>query len=200
MSNANKTDSSLSSKEDKPNLLLHICCAPCATYVIELLRGDFDLTAFFYNPNIQPEAEYNRRRDEVRRLAALMGFKLICLDQGQEEWLEKVRGWEDEPEGGYRCQICYKFRLEKSAQYAKEEGFCWYASTLSISPHKQAKVINKIGRGLGEKHEINFFQADFKKRDGFKKSCELSNKYELYRQDYCGCLFSLRSEDKEKLS
>lgn len=178
--------------------MLHICCAPCATHVIELLKKDFDIVAFFYNPNIQPEAEFKRRKDEAHRLASLLGFTLICLEEGQAEWLERIKGLENEPEGGKRCDRCYELRLHRTAQYAKKEGIPWFATTLSISPHKKAQVINALGNSSAKKYGINFYNADFKKKNGFKRSCELSKKYQLYRQDYCGCLFSLRNKNKSK--
>jgi len=198
MSQTNKPNPSHIKKKEKPLLLLHICCAPCATHVIELLKRDFVIAPFFYNPNIQPEREFKQRKDEAQRLASMMGFNLVCLTEGQEEWLDRVKGFENEPEGGKRCEICYQFRLDKSAQYAEEEGIPWLATTLSISPHKKAAVINAIGNAAAKKYGINFFNADFKKKNGFKISCELSEKYQLYRQDYCGCLFSLNNKSKSK--
>ena len=194
MNKLHNSDSSLKKNRNKPSLLLHICCAPCATHTVELLKKDFCLTGLFYNPNIQPEMEFNRRKDEAQRLASLMNFNLICQHEGQAEWFESVKGLEKEPEGGKRCSICYEFRLDKAARFAKENGFTWLATTLTISPHKKATIINEIGKTVSEKYGLNFFAADFKKKDGFKISCELSEKYQLYRQDYCGCLFSLATK------
>jgi predicted adenine nucleotide alpha hydrolase (AANH) superfamily ATPase len=200
MSHFFEADRSTKKRSEKPDLLLHICCAPCATHTIEHLRENFTVTGFFFNPNIQPEAEFKRRLKAAKRLAALMDFTLICLAENQDTWSKSIKGYEDEPEGGRRCSICYTFRLDKAAQYAKKKGFGWFATTLTISPHKKASVINDIGSKLADSYGIKFYSADFKKENGFKKSCELSKKYELYRQSYCGCLFSLQNRGKGKFS
>jgi predicted adenine nucleotide alpha hydrolase (AANH) superfamily ATPase len=198
MSHFNNPDILNKEDEKKPSLLLHICCAPCATHTLEQLRKDFNVTGLFYNPNIQPETEFKRRLEETRRLAALMDFTVIFLEEGQDKWSESTKGYEDEPEGGQRCSICYKLRLEKTAQYAKAQGFAWFTTTLTISPHKKASIINDIGSELADNYGINFYNADFKKKNGFKKSSELSKKYQLYRQSYCGCLFSLYNRKKAR--
>ncbi len=198
MSNFNNPNTLNKENEGKPTLLLHICCAPCATHTLEQLRKDFNVTGFFYNPNIQPEAEFKRRLEETKRLAALMDFTIIFLEEGQDKWSESTKAYEDEPEGGQRCSICYKFRLEKTAQFAKAKGFAWFTTSLTISPHKRASIINDIGNELADNYGINFYNADFKKKNGFKKSSELSKKYQLYRQSYCGCLFSLYNRKKER--
>jgi hypothetical protein len=196
MSHFNNPNTLNKKDEEKPTLLLHICCAPCATHTLEQLRKDFNVTGFFYNPNIQPETEFKRRLEETKRLAAIMDFTVIFLEEGQDKWSESTKGYEDEPEGGQRCSICYKLRLEKTAQYAKAKGFAGFTTTLTISPHKQASIINEIGRELADNYGISFYNADFKKKNGFKKSSELSKKYHLYRQSYCGCLFSLYNRKK----
>lgn len=173
-------------------LLLHVCCAPCASYVIKLLQADYDITAYFYNPNIYPDEEYDRRFLEVKRYLVKIKLPFISEAYDQENWFNLVKGHENDPEKGDRCTICYKMRLEKTVQYAKENGFDLFATDLSISPHKDAKRINKIGKELEEKHGIKFLKADFKKQEGFKKSLIISKEEGFYRQDYCGCIYSLK--------
>jgi epoxyqueuosine reductase len=177
-------------------LLLHACCAPCATHPVRLLRERFDVVVFFDNPNIQPAGEYLSRLEEIRRLAAGWEFPLLEGTNDGDAWLAAVSGHEEEPEGGDRCTICYRFRLERTARRAKASGMDCFASTLSISPHKKAEVINRIGRETGDSEGILFIDADFKKKDGFKTSCDLSRMEGLYRQDYCGCIFSRRDRGK----
>ena len=176
----------------KPSFLLHCCCAPCATYPLRVLVGKFDATAFFYNPNIHPKREYEKRRDEITRFAERWGIPLVVGEYEGEVWFEGVKGLEDEPEGGARCAVCYRMRLEKTAQMAEERGMAFFGTTLSVSPHKRVEVINRIGKELEAEHGVGFYGADFKKKDGFKISCRLSEEEGLYRQDYCGCVFSRR--------
>jgi len=176
----------------KRRLLLHICCAPCSTQVVRVLQQEFTVTGFFYNPNIYPEEEYQIRLATMRQFATQIGISLFVGGYDSTQWLEAVQGHESEPEGGYRCAICYRFRLELTAKQAKDNGFTYFASTLTISPHKSATVINHIGLELAEKYTVSFYPADFKKKDGFKQSCNLAKEYHLYRQDYCGCKFSIR--------
>ena len=175
-----------------PKLLLHCCCAPCGTHPLRLLGERFDVTGYFDNPNIQPEEEYLARLTEIRGLAERWGFPVIEGTYDSESWLSAIRGHEDEPEGSARCEICYRFRLEKTAGKAKSFGMDGFATTLSVSPHKKAEIINRIGRETGGHAGIPFVEADFKKKDGFRISCELSRAEGLYRQDYCGCMFSRR--------
>ena len=177
---------------DQATFLLHACCAPCFTHPFRLLRSAFRVTAYFYNPNIQPETEYRAREGEMRRLAEKWRAPLIVGDYDVEWWRERVRGLEDEPEGGRRCEVCYRLRLEATARAAAERGMEVFGTTLSISPLKKAATINRIGREVGEAFGVSFYEADFKKCDGFKISCRLSAEEALYRQNYCGCLFSRR--------
>lgn len=176
----------------KPKILLHLCCAPCSTHVVELLRKTYDPTGYFYNPNIYPPEEYLRRSAEMEDYARSIGLPLIIERYSHQAWLEEIKGWEEEPEGGQRCLICYRLRLGKTASVARGKGFVHFTTVLSISPHKDAKRINEIGHRLAQELGLTFYAADFKKRDGFKKSVAMSREAGLYRQDYCGCMFSLR--------
>lgn len=172
----------------KPKLLLHVCCAPCSTHVIETLKEDFDIVAYFYNPNIHPEEEYELRRENLKKL----DVNLIEGRYDTAAWFEATKDYENELEGGARCELCYRLRMEEAARFAKENKFNYFATTLTISPHKSARVINSIGEELSKKYGVKFYSADFKKKNGFKKSVELSRKHGLYRQSYCGCVFSMR--------
>lgn len=184
----------------KPRLLLHICCAPCSTHVIQTLKKDYEVTGYFYNPNIHPKEEYRHRLEEMRGFADRIGLETMDGEYEVKRWFKAVRGHEKDPEGGERCDICYYLRLKKTAKFAKENGFEYFTTTLSISPHKEAKVINSMGDEISKRCGIKFYSADFKKRDGFKKSVELSKEYDLYRQDYCGCIFSKKERDEKKLT
>jgi uracil-DNA glycosylase family 4 len=175
----------------KPFLLLHICCAPDVTSVYERLKGLFEVTGYFYNPQIEPESEYAKRLEDVEKVSKAMGFTLIEGKKDANPWLCETRGLEDKPEKGVRCEICYRLRLEETAKLAREEGFEYFTSTLSVSPHKSFDWFKQMGDELAEKYKIKFLSEDFKKSEGFKKSLEWSTKLELYRQDYCGCLPSL---------
>ncbi len=176
-------------------LLLHICCAPCSTAVIERLASDYDVTGFFYNPNIHPAAEYRQRLGEMRRYSLEVGFDFIEGRYESDRWFELAQGLEHEPEGGERCRVCYRMRLEETAKAAREGGFDIFTTTLSISPHKNAEAINSIGLELGERYDISFLSADFKKKDGFKESVLASKKHRLIRQNYCGCIYSKRDRE-----
>jgi predicted adenine nucleotide alpha hydrolase (AANH) superfamily ATPase len=176
----------------KPKMLLHVCCAPCSSAVLERLRDEFDITGYFYDPNIHPEEEYIRRLEEGRRFYREIGIPLIEAPYDAERWFAKTAEFKEAPEGGIRCEICYDMRLNKAAGFARENNFDIFATVLSISPHKKAEKINNIGRRLAERYGIRFYEADFKKKDGFKRSLELSRRYNLYRQDYCGCIYSKR--------
>jgi hypothetical protein len=187
------------SEEINPEkLLVHACCGPCATQVIELLSRDYRVTAFFYNPNIQPEEEYLNRLAALETFCRIKDIELVSGSYDHQEWLELVAGLEDQPEGGTRCEVCFAMRLQKTALVAVEHGFKAFSTTLSISPHKDARVINSIGRETGIQHNIIFLQGDFKKDNGYRKSCELSRQYGLYRQKYCGCLFSKNSPQRSR--
>lgn len=176
----------------RPKLLLHICCGPCSTEVIRRLEGDYEVVGFFYNPNIHPEDEYQKRLLEVQRISALWRVPVDTGPYDHERFLVVARGMEEEPEGGKRCRACYRLRLEETARRAKENGCTVVASTLTIGPHKPAPVVNAIGREVCAAQGVAFLEADWKKEDGFKHSIELSRDLGLYRQTWCGCEFSRR--------
>lgn len=177
-----------------PKLLLHACCAPCCSYVLEYLSDYFTITVFFYNPNIMPRSEYDKRMLEMKRLTEEMTTKnLVSFMEGDYDnhsFLTLTKDFIAEPEGGYRCQKCFLMRLSKVAEIAKLGGFDYFTTTLTVSPYKDAQEINKIGESLSSVVGINYLYSDFKKNDGYKKSIVLSKKYNLYRQNYCGCSFS----------
>lgn len=177
-----------------PNLLLHSCCAPCSSYVLEYLSQYFNITVFYYNPNISFTEEYQRRSIEQQQLIEAMTTKHpISFIQGIYDptlFFTLVKGHEDESEGGERCFRCYELRLNESAKIAKMKGFDFFTTTLSISPHKNATKLNEIGESLSKEYDIPYLGADFKKKNGFKRSIELSNEFQLYRQNYCGCIYS----------
>lgn len=178
----------------KPRLLLHICCAPCSSYVLEYLSEHFDITLFFYNPNITSENEYNYRIDEAKRLIAEMPLNgKVDFVSGRydiQEFFTVAKGFENEPEGGERCFRCYELRLRETAENAKKNCFDYFTTTLSISPYKNAEKLNSIGGALSEEYGVKYLYSDFKKKNGYKRSIELSQEYNLYRQDYCGCIYS----------
>lgn len=180
--------------ERRPSLLLHACCAPCSSYVLEYLSEYFDITLFFYNPNISPKEENDYRAEELKRLVCEMGLsdrvKMIVGEYEPRKFSEIAAGLESLPEGGARCAKCYELRLGKSARLAAEGGYDFYTTTLSISPYKNAEWLNSIGVAQGEKYGVRYLVSDFKKRNGYKRSCELSTQYGLYRQDFCGCEYS----------
>ena len=180
----------------KPKLLLHICCGPCSTEVIRRLKDDYEVVGFFYNPNVHPEDEYNKRLMEVQRISALWRVLVDAPPYDHERFLAVARGLEERPEGGSRCLACYRLRLDETARRAAENGCTHLATTLTIAPMKKAAVINPIGRGAATRHGLVFVEDDWKKRDGFKHSIELSRDLGLYRQNYCGCEFSLRRTPK----
>ncbi|MEO0025721.1 MAG: epoxyqueuosine reductase QueH [candidate division WOR-3 bacterium] len=175
-----------------PRLLLHICCGPCATVVIERLQGQYQITSFFYNPNIFPPKEYQRRCEAAERVAAFYNIRLIPGVYDHEAFLRAVSGLELEPEGGSRCHVCFRLRLLAAARQAKELGFTLFASALTVGPNKQAAVIDSLGAEVGAGLGIGFLAGDWKKQDGFRRSVELSRQLDLYRQHYCGCEFSLK--------
>ena len=176
----------------KPTLLLHSCCAPCSSYVIEFLSQYFQIEVFFFNPNIYPENEYIKRLEEQIRLIKEMGFNYKVVENKYESNLfyDSIRGYEKMGEGSKRCEKCFMLRLDKTAQYAKLNKFDYFTTTLTISPLKNAELINSIGEELENKYNVKFLNSDFKKKNGYKTSVELSKKYNLYRQNYCGCVFS----------
>lgn len=173
-------------------LLVHSCCAPCSSSVFERLFTEYqDITGLFYNPNIFPEEEYNRRFEEYKRFFNEKDYKFFVIEDPQTIWAEAVKGYENEPERGKRCEICFGLRLEKTAQFAVKNNCNLFTTVLSVSPHKDACLINKVGTEIGQKYNIDFLEADFKKQDGYKRSLELSKEYNLYRQTYCGCKYSM---------
>ncbi|MDD6762365.1 MAG: epoxyqueuosine reductase QueH [Clostridiales bacterium] len=190
----NKTLENIVKNGLKPSLLLHACCAPCSSYVLEYLNEYFEITVFFYNPNITEKIEYERRAEEIKRLIAELPhkneIKLLYGKYDPESFLTLSKGMETLPEGGERCFKCYRLRLEETAKAAKKGGFDYFTTTLSISPHKNAQKLNEIGAELSEKYDVPYLFSDFKKKNGYKRSCELSAVYGLYRQSYCGCAFS----------
>ena len=205
-------------KNNRKKLLLHSCCAPCSSYVLEYLREYFDITVFFYNPNISSGAEYEKRLQEEKRLIDAYNKQvqtgnfqnmnstenaglIQILESGYEpsEFYEAVKGYEHCKEGGERCRQCFKLRLSKSAKTAKEGGFDYFTTTLSVSPYKNAQALNEIGSELSEKYGVKYLLSDFKKGDGYKRSCQLSRDFNLYRQNYCGCVYSkAQAEERYK--
>lgn len=176
------------------SLLLHSCCAPCSSYVLEYLSNYFRITIFYYNPNIYPIEEYSKRVEEQKGLIKALQTKYpIEFIEGQydsDSFYALAKGFEDEKEGGERCFRCYELRLEKAAIIAQQNNFDYFTTTLSISPYKNAQKLNEIGERLAEKYAVKYLNSDFKKKNGYKRSIELSKEYGLYRQEYCGCVFS----------
>lgn len=185
-----------------PRLLLHACCAPCSSAVLEYLSQYFAITLLYYNPNIAPLEEYQKREAELRRLVSQMKFThpvalLPCQYDGQA-FVQAARGLEGEPEGGKRCEACFRLRLRYAAQEAARLRFDYYTTTLSISPMKNAPLLNQLGEEIGREFGVAHLPSDFKKKDGYKRSVQLSKEYDLYRQDYCGCAFSKAQRQREK--
>ncbi len=196
--------SEISLRSEKPSLLLHICCAPCSSYVLEYLSEHFDITLFFYNPNITSGNEYNYRIDEAKRLISEMplvgNVDFIPARYDTSEFFAIAKGFENEPEGGERCFRCYELRLRETADYAVRNGFDYFTTTLSISPYKNAEKLNSIGKALSEEYGVKYLFSDFKKKNGYKRSIELSHEYNLYRQDYCGCIYSEAEMKRRKMN
>ncbi|MBO7214806.1 MAG: epoxyqueuosine reductase QueH [Clostridia bacterium] len=193
ITNYQKYQNTIKSLSGKPRLLLHSCCAPCSSACLEKLTEYFDVAVYFYNPNITNSEEFNKRLSEQKRLVETVygdRVKVIETEYNSNEFYLAIKGKEDLPERSIRCYECYKLRLENTAKYAKENGLEYFTTTLSISPHKNADWINEIGESLQSLYLVNFLNSDFKKENGYLRSIELSGKYLLYRQDYCGCLFS----------
>ncbi len=185
---------------DVPTLLLHSCCAPCSSYCLEYLSDYFRITVFYYNPNIEDEEFERRYREQVRLVSELKTKNPVCVVRGEHDtdlYYSAVAGHEDDPEGGERCRMCFELRLEEAAKIAKENGFDYFTTTLSISPLKNAELLNSIGREMSEKYGVRYLYSDFKKRNGYLRSIELSKEHSLYRQDYCGCVFSKRQKFPE---
>lgn len=191
--------------QEGKHLFLHSCCAPCSSYVLEYLSPYFRITVFYYNPNIMASSEYFKRVEEQKRLIALLNRKeghfpidVVEGDYRPQDFLEIAAGLEQCPEGGERCFACYRLRLEETAKRAKEYKADYFATTLTISPLKNAEKLNTIGEELALKYEVPWLPSDFKKKEGYKRSIELSAEYDLYRQDYCGCAFSKAEREKQK--
>jgi predicted adenine nucleotide alpha hydrolase (AANH) superfamily ATPase len=179
-------------KREKPFLLLHICCVGCGAFVADLLRKEYSVVLFFYNPNIFPKSEYDLRLQETVRVAKKLGLPLLVGDGNHSAWLKKVQGHENDPERGKRCSICYYDRLAKTAHRAKQERIKYFSSTLSVSPHKDAGILSQIGQSIEKESGVKFIDRDFKKNNGYAQSVKLSRDLNLYRQNYCGCEFSKR--------
>lgn len=181
-------------------LLLHVCCAPCSSHVLETLENEYEITAFFYNPNITEESEYQKRIEELNRFVGEAPFaQNVVVEEGPYEpnlFFDMSKGLEEEPERGSRCYKCYEMRLRESAKYAKEHGYDLFTTTLSISPHKNAAWLNEIGMRLAEEYGIDYLYSDFKKKNGYARSIQLSKEYNLYRQNYCGCIYSKAEAEK----
>ena len=195
-----KTLKALQAEDKRPSLLLHSCCGPCSSYVMEYLAQYFDITIFYYNPNISPAAEFQFRAEEQQRLIREMdlGVSFLLGKYEPERFFSLAKGHEAEPEGGERCFKCYRLRLEEAARAAKAGGFSYFTTTLSISPLKNAAKINEIGEELAEIYHVQHLPSDFKKKNGYKRSIELSHEYDLYRQNYCGCVYSRREAENRK--
>lgn len=193
-------DALINNLQDTPKLFLHSCCAPCSSYTLEYLSQYFDITVFYFNPNISPKEEFDKRFFEQERLINNLPqknpVKLICGEYNYDDFLAIAKGLEDVPEGGKRCFKCYEMRLKKTAQMAKERGFDYFCTTLSISPLKNSQKINEIGKMVAEEYGVKWLPSDFKKKEGYKRSIELSREYNLYRQNFCGCVYSKENKDE----
>ncbi len=186
-------DALLPTLEGRPRLLLHSCCGPCSTYVLEYLSRYFEITLVYYNPNIYPAAEYQHRLATQKEVLKQTGWATLVEGKyDHSAFLQAVRGYEAEPEGGARCEFCFRQRMEEAARLAGEGGYDYFATTLSVSPHKDAALLGQIGRELEARYGVKHLPSDFKKKEGYKRSVALSGEMGLYRQDYCGCEFSLR--------
>lgn len=188
----------LRSLNGKKKLLLHSCCAPCSSHVITYLTSYFDITILYYNPNISPKSEYDKRKKEQIRLIneidRVNNIDIIDCDYDNDLYEERIHGLESEPERGKRCTVCFDLRLDLTAKMAKELGYDYFCTTLTVSPYKNSKLINEIGLEKEKKYNIKWLYSDFKKENGYKDSIELSKRYNLYRQDYCGCKYSVRNK------
>lgn len=191
----------LENLKQREKLLLHCCCGPCSTAVIERLVKYFDITVYYYNPCTAPFDEYEKRKEEQIKVISAWRENGVNIDFAEtgyfhDEFLERSAGLEEAPEGGERCHLCYEQRLRGTAEYGKEHGFDWFCSTLTVSPYKNATLLNEIGQELSEEYGIKYLLSDFKKKEGYKRSINISKEMELYRQEYCGCEFSLRDAIK----
>lgn len=182
--------------DKKYSILLHSCCAPCSSHVISVLKNYFDITILYYNPNISPVEEYNKRKEEqinfIKKLNC--GIKIMDCDYDNDVYEKCIKGLEKEKEGGARCHKCFRLRLDKTARLAKMNNFDYFCTTLTVSPYKNSQIINTIGKELMDTYDVKWLYSDFKKEDGYKHSIVLSKQYNLYRQDYCGCIYSIRNK------
>ena len=181
----------------KPSILLHSCCGPCSSSVIDQLKDYFDITVYYFNPNIHPEEEYLHRKEEQKRLLSILNIPLIEGDYNTEEFFNIAKGLEDEPQKGQRCYNCYNLRLTSTYNLAKDKGFDYFCTTLTVSPNVNEQMVNEIGIALEKQGDVKFLQSDFKKEDGYLNSVKLAKEYNLYRQDYCGCIYSFRNKESE---
>lgn len=187
-----KLEELIKTLNEKPTLLLHSCCGPCSTEVISFLKDYFDITIYYYNPNIEPLEEYlHRKREQIRFLKEYKEAKIKFLDcdYDNDSFKQIAKGLESVPEGGARCNKCFYLRMQRTATIAKDNNFEYFGTTLTVSPHKNSEIINEIGEKVMKEYNIKYIYGDFKKNDGYKKSIEMSKAYNLYRQDYCGCLY-----------
>lgn len=186
-----------------PKLLLHSCCAPCSSYCLEYLSDYFEITVFYYNPNIYPDEEYFHRAREqqafIERFPAKHPISFVEGDFDKERFFQSVKGLENEPERGARCNVCFELRLGEAASMARQMNMDYFTTTLSISPMKDAALLNDIGSKMEEKYGVKYLHSDFKKKNGYKRSCELSQEYGMYRQDYCGCVFSYNESKTRRM-
>ena len=193
---------SIAEANSRPRLLLHACCAPCSSYTLEYLTKYFDITLFFYNPNIAPKEEYDFRAEELRRFLSVHpacgGVKLAVPAYDSIPFFAIAKGLETLPEGGERCKKCYRLRLTETAKAARDGGYDYFCTTLSISPYKNAPALNEIGGELAKEYGVKYLYSDFKKKGGYARSIELSREYDLYRQDYCGCVYSKLEAEKRR--
>ncbi len=181
--------------DSKKTLLLHSCCGPCSTACIERLKNFFDVTIYYYNPNIYPQEEFEKRLfNQKKVIEYFKDIKIVSPTYDEYEYLKTIKGLENEKEGGKRCDECFKLRLKETALYAKLHGYDYFGTTLTVSSHKNEQHINQIGKEIEEETKVNFLYSDFKKHDGYKRSIDLSKEINLYRQNYCGCRFSIRKE------
>ena len=185
----------INSLTEKKSILLHSCCGPCSSACIDRLKEYFDITVVYYNPNIEPIDEYIHRKNEQVRLLKEWNIKYLDCDYDNDLWVDTTKELTKELEGGKRCSVCFGIRLKYTANMAKRLGFDYFGTTLTVSPHKDSQLINKIGGSIGSNLGIKYLYSDFKKRDGYKKSCEFAKQYNLYRQDYCGCLYSKECDE-----
>lgn len=180
-------------KYGKQKLLLHVCCGPCSSAVLELLEKYFDITLFYYNPNIYPAEEYTKREKEIHKVVSGLHLPVdvVTCEYEPQEYYSVIKGHESDPEGGERCHLCYRLRMEEAVKYAKEHGYDLFTTTLSISPYKHSDILNEIGFALENQYGVPYLYSDFKKNNGYLRSCQITRELGIYRQDYCGCIFSL---------